>query len=158
MSPRSNSNLVVIDLKDLLCDLDGCRDPSEVIASCQCGERIGQEMNRCPVCNRFIVWLNSKVWDYTYRVGTLGDHAARFLMGKVGIIPKSKIVQWYKLRSIIGDDVLLRIANDVVKRSKKNHDPRRSIIPRIINIAKQEVHKKTAVSQETSGEIPDLNL
>ena len=116
-------------------------------------------MNRCLVCERWIIWLGSNVWDQKFRVEAEGDPAAAFLLDHAGVIPKSKVKQWYDLRATVGDDVLQRIAYNVVKWTKQDNKPRNSIIPRVINLAKKETRKHIQVSQPVNDDvIPDLNL
>jgi hypothetical protein len=158
----SQSDLVVIDLKQLIRELDehyvsSAKD--EYTGCCQCGEPVTQDVNRCTVCGRWIVWLNSDVWDQKFRVEAVGDPAAAFLLDYVGVVPKSRIKQWYELRGSVGDDALLRIANDVVRWAKKDKSPRNGIIPRVMNLAKKETRKHIQqVKPSNDDVIPDFGL
>lgn len=159
----ASSGLVTLDFKQIVRELDEHYDrfsKDDYTGCCQCGERVTQDVNRCPVCGRWVVWLSSDVWDQKFRVETEGDPAAAFLLDHVGVIPKSRIRQWYELRGSVGDDVLLRIANDVVRWAKKDKSPRASIIPRVLSLAKREVRKniKAPSLPDNYDDIPDLEL
>ncbi|MCP4535992.1 MAG: hypothetical protein GY832_02500 [Chloroflexi bacterium] len=157
----SNSDLIVFDLKQLLKDLDDHCDPSQVdeyVAYCQCGEPVGQDMNQCPVCEQLVVWLNSSVWDQAFRVEAQGDRAAAILLRAAGIIPKSRIKQWYSLRATVGDDTLVRIANGVIKWTREKRLPRNSIIPRVMNLAKQTTKKPPSAKPNNDNDEVTVEL
>jgi hypothetical protein len=150
MAPR----YVVFDLDRVREDLGGhfvvsqAHTYTEVCP--ECGERVGQDMNRCQICGQRVVWKNSKTWSGKYGSAALAirklnvveptERAGRLvcqLSSIEGFANQAEATRWDKCVRELGLVRMEGIARICAQRATK-----RGVLAYAMNWAEKEIREK----------------
>ncbi|MCP4539449.1 MAG: hypothetical protein GY832_20115 [Chloroflexi bacterium] len=155
----SKPNYTLFDLQQIIKDLDDHYDPfqrDEYTASCSCSEPVGQDVNKCPVCERWIVWRNSNVWRNKYgspktfirslsMVRPSDPAGVRIceLAGVVGFANQAEADRWADCLRQLGEARMLGIVSYIQRAAKRKGTRRgRGIVNWAFNVAVKNVREQ----------------
>jgi len=141
---------IVFDLKDIARELGahyGQMPESEHFAWCpDCGERIEQDMDRCPGCLMPVVWKNSRVWKNHYGSPTAAvrryraimpqDEAGRYLMKRAkqpGFKDCTEAERWNEVVDVLGQGELRELVDYCAEKTRS-----RGLIRYVLNAAQKK--------------------
>ena len=140
----------------------------------ECGEKVTQEMNECPVCRVKIVWLNSKVWkakwgkpqDAIRRMSAVEpdphDEAGQLLMQYArldGFANQSEKDRWDAAsrrltpNRIIG---LVKWCKDAKKQKNQRRTSGRGLIGHALALIEKVAREEKPVTRPAPVDIPDV--
>lgn len=143
---KTNSIVTIIDLKQIAKELANQFNPDDDFRyPCECGEMIYQTMNKCPSCDKPVIWLNSSVWEDNFGSAKLAlskykaihptTETGKLLCELAGaqFVSKAEEQAWANLERRLGTVECTKIITWVMQRSMG-----RSAISFAINVGKKK--------------------